>query len=1010
MKRNQICLFILCCLACTTMFEVNILGQEPDKILISAKITDAEGNPLVGAEVRSDRSRTVITTDEEGMFSMEVLTSAMILIEAENFEPYKVQAVSLVNGASVTLIKMPFHLGKEDEVVMPFTVMEKRKIVSPVYSLKTANIAKTDAKLGITEALRGRVPGLYGTNSIRGLSNPLIIVDGFTLASSSRGSDFNMLDFMDLEEIAEITVLKDASSRMLYGSEANNGAVIITSKRGESHKSTIGLRTESGIRTPISYPDYLDAADYMAMYNRASINDGGLAKYSDEDIENTRNGTDPIRYPNEEFFNSTYLNDFSPFFQLSANASGGNENARYYSRLSWYHSGDLYALEQENKSFAENNLTFRGNVDYNVNDWLSASLDAFFLIGSDREPVRNFWSDAATHLPNAYPLLIPLDMVGDETLLEKARIYDGNVLGGTNQYKNNIYGNFVQGGFRTPTTRMSRINTGFDFDLDMITEGLTAQIKFNYDILSSYILSYNHEYAVYEPRYVPATGYEGDSLTLTKIGLDRRNQSQGLSNPMAERRLGILSSVNYNRVFAEKHNISAMATGYWSHYDVMADFYTNKYNNFGLNANYMYDNRIVLNLTGILTGSGYLPGGDRYRISPSVGLGWIVSEESFLSGNNVVNYLKVKVNYGTLLTDDGMPDRRIYASTFSSSGSLTYNQGLNSNSGKRFSNFGNPGISFISRNDFNIGIESMLAGKRIWVEASYFKSLESGVITKRSDAYPSYIPVLQYENYEKYSDAGFDAGFTINEKLGDFHFSFGGNLVYVVPKAVRIDEPEYINAPYRQLQGQPYDAIFGYEAIGLFRDTDEIAAHASQVALGAVIPGDIKYKDLNDDGKIDENDLKIIGYSRARLGYGINLTLKYDKFSLFVLGTGQGGSQRIFSNSYYWQVGQTAKYSVSAMDYWTPETANTATKPILHLNAADNNFRNSTYWIENNNWFSLHTIQLTYRMKSTFANNVQVYIRGHNLATISPIKDKLELNIGSAPQMRTYAAGLVIMF
>ena len=1011
MKKKCIFLFILSCFLSFITPGKNFYGQEVPRIVLNVKVTDTEGKVVSSAAISSDRSRTVVFTNDEGMFSLEVQPNEVILIEAEGYEPLIIKALDLTEVKSVFLLTQPFHLKKSDEINMPFNTMKKRQIISAINTLKPEEIDKLDSKQGITEAIRGRVPGVYGSQNIRGLSNPLIVIDGFPRASSSKGSDFNMISYLDMHEIKEITVLKDASSRMLYGAQANDGVILITTRRGQAFKSKVGIRAETGIKTPVSYPDYLNAADYMTMYNLASVNDGGTARYSDEVIENTRNGEDRLRYPDEDFFNEIYLNNFSNFFRLSADASGGNEQARYYSKLGWTQTGDIYALQQEGKSFLNNEMTFRGNVDYDVSSWLKSGLDAFFLFGADRQPIRNFWSDAASHLPNSFPMTIPLSALGDTLIGETARVFDGSILGGTNQYQNNIYGNFVQGGFRTYTSRISQISTNFDFDLGMITEGLTARAAFTYDILNSYILSYSHQYAIYEPRYVTKVDSPpNDSLTVNKIGEDRRSQTQNLSNPLSENRFGVISSVNYNRTFSEKHTVSAVANGYWGKYDIMESNYSSKYNNFGLTANYMFDNRIIAQITGTLTGSMYLPEDSRYRAAPSIGLGWVVSEEGFLSGNNFVNYLKVKAVYGKILTDEGFPTYRIYNSTFSGSGTFRYNQNLNQNSGRVFRNLANTEIDLISRNDINVGLEAMLGDNRLWVEGNYFRTLKDGVITRRSDAYPAIIPVLQYENYEQYSDQGVDLAINYKDKAGDFRYSLSANMVYVIPKAVLLEEPVYSDAPYRQLQGKPYDAIFGYVAEGLFQDEDEIAAHPSQASLGGVIPGDIKYKDLNDDGIIDANDQKIIGYSRARLGYGAHLSLGYKNFSLFALGTGQSGSNRTFSNSYYWQVGQTAKYSDVVLNSWTPATASTATYPILHLNAADNNHRTSTYWLENNDWFTLHTLQLTYDIVPGFGKGFQVYLRGSNLLTISPVKEKLELNIGSAPQMRTYALGANVMF
>jgi TonB-linked SusC/RagA family outer membrane protein len=988
---------------------VHASGQEDASIQRSVSVTDTEGKPVT-ASIFSDRNMKVICTGGNGVFNLKALPNEVILIEADGYEPVKKPASFFVDSSHVRLLKKPHHLRSSDAVILPFHILKKRQIPNAVFTLNAAEIEATDSRQSVADALEGRIPGVFGSTNIRGLGNALIVIDGFPAASSSYGSNYDILNYYDLSDIEQISWLKDVPSGMLYGSEAHSGVVLITTKRGEAHKTKVGLRAEAGVEVPKSYPDYLNAADYMTMYNRAAQNDGLEEVYTSEQIAATREGTDHVKYPDEDFYNSTYLKDFSTFSKLSAHASGGNEQARYYSKVGWRHSGSLYSLEQEGKSFTNNELTFMGNVDYNITSWLKSNLDVFFLYGADRQPVRNFWSDAASQLPNSFPMLIPLSMINDEAIADKAKIFDGNILGGTNQYKNNIYANFVQGGYTTYTSRISQMRTGFDFNLGKLAEGLSAKVDFIYSVLNSYNLSYNHGYAVYEPAWVPAVGYSGDSLTIKKIGLDSKSQSQSLTKPAAERRLGFSGVVNYDRTFGEKHTLQAVLSSYQSKYDTIGAVYSKKQQVFGLSTNYMYDNRFVAQLSATYTGSGYLPKHQRYKAAPSVGLAWILSEENFLKGNNAVNYLKIKAAYGTLVTDAYMYHHKMYASAFYGGGTFTYNQNINSNSIRTFGNLGNPDIDMIRRKSLTVGLEASLAGDRLWLEGGYFENTLSGQIIKRTDTYPAYIPVLQWENYDKRSHKGFEAGITCKNRAGDFRYRINANMVYSLPNTDRIDEPVYTDAPWRQRLNQPTDAIWGYEALGLFADAADIAAHADQSALGSVTPGDIKYRDLNNDEKIDENDQKIIGNRDPRFGYGINLTIGYKNLSLFATGSGQYDSEGSFSGSYYRPEGNTAKYSDIVLGSWTPATAATDAFPALHLNAANNNYVSSTYWLEKMNAFNLHAVQLTYDIRPGFCKNLQLYVRGSNLLTISPARKKLELNIATAPQMRIFALGCHIVF
>jgi hypothetical protein len=270
--------------------------------------------------------------------------------------------------------------------------------------------------------------------------------------------------------------------------------------------------------------------------------------------------------------------------------------------------------------------------------------------------------------------------------------------------------------------------------------------------------------------------------------------------------------------------------------------------------------------------------------------------------------------------------------------------------------------------------------------------------------------VLPYENYESYQDSGIDLGLNWSNRSGDLEYIVGVNFTYVTPKAIQVEEPQFPDA-YRLREGKSTDSMFGYVAEGLFRDSADITSHALQT-FGEVRPGDIKYKDLNNDGFIDEADQEQIGNSRSRMQYDVNLTIKWKGFSLFALGTGQSGSNMYLNNPYYWVYGNTAKYSEVVTGRWTPTNASNATYPRLTTGDGSNNFRNSTYWIVDNNWFTIHTAQLSYNIpsKSEAIKGMKVYLRGSNLATFSKVKDERELNIGIAPQMRSFAIGLVASF
>ena len=399
-----------------------------------------------------------------------------------------------------------------------------------------------------------------------------------------------------------------------------------------------------------------------------------------------------------------------------------------------------------------------------------------------------------------------------------------------------------------------------------------------------------------------------------------------------------------------------------------------------------------------------------------------MSEEDFMP-TTLIDFLKLRFDWGIINTDQGVADYYLYQTTYSQGETFSYNNGGFSNSVRYVGNIGNPDIGWVKRNEISAGFDALLLNRSLNIEATYFRSRLYDEITTRNNYYPVFVGdtinrkndvdnTLPYENYNSHLNQGVEFGITWRRVSGDWQIAVGSNLVYAIPKVLQLDEPDYA-FDYLRRTDKPTDAIFGYVAEGLFKDQTDIDNHPLQT-FGIVQPGDIKYKDLNNDGLIDVNDMEVIGYSKPRVQYSFHMNLSYKNLTLFAIGTGQSGQSSIFNSPYYWIYGE-RKYSEEVLGRWTSETAGSATYPRLSSVNNSNNFRNSTYWLEKSNWFTLQRVQLTYNLPdkvimSSFVKGLQVYVRGSNLLTFSQIKDKLELNVGTEPQFRTYAAGLNVSF
>jgi len=863
--------------------------------------------------------------------------------------------------------------------------------------LNPQEILKYDPQSSVRGMLNGRVPGLFGSNDIRGVGNPLYVINGVP----REGVDIS------LQEIEQVTILKDLSTMMLYGSHANNGVVLITTRRGSPLKKEVNFTAKSGINIPISYPKYLKAGDYMELYNEALKNDGLEERYSDDIISATRSGTDNILYPDVNYYNSTYLKDWSNSYNIIGEITGGNEIGQFYLNVGWDRSTGILALGEGDDEKTDR-FNLRSNIDYRVNDDIDLNFDGAVIFNFSRGPrytSDNFWQLSSTYKPNIYNPLIPAELITDENMLSGAKLVDKKyVLGGTSEYLTNIFGELTRNGTRRTNDKLIELNTGLDFDLSGLTEGLSARAYISFDMYSMFSEGLMNSYSVYRPNFSADT-----IASFTKLGQDVKMHERTISDVTFFRRYGAYGMFDYKKIFGD-HRINANALVFLNRYDQEDVLQPMKSLHYGLRVNHMFKNKYITELTGVYTGSGKLYHTDRvFAFSPGVGLGWIVSEESFLNENTIINYLKLNANWAINNTDENIINYRQVLDYYVRSGSVSYYHGQYSNPGVNIFP-GNKKLEMEKTMNMNLGVEARLLDYRLGIEGSYFYNKNYDLIEQRLNTLPNYFGSIPYENFGSYQHKGVETGLTYDMSMGDVKLKLGTNLTYSVSKVLLRDELIYVDK-YRRTVGQPTEAIFGYVALGLFEDQSEIDNHAVQ-SFGIVQPGDIKYEDLNKDGTIDENDQKMIGRSKPVVQYDFHLQLTYKGLDLFALGTGQNGQDSYFNNSYYWVYGD-RKYSETVLNRWTPETASTANYPRLSSSSNSNNFRNSTFWLHERNWFTLHTIQMTYTLPArdiVGLDNVSFFLRGNNLFTISDIREKMELNVGSAPQTRAYILGMKLMF
>lgn len=1016
MKMKKKYSIILILLSVVILFiSNNVIAQEDgDKVTVESVITDPDGNPVGNAEVFSGSSFT--RSDDSGRFSIEIEPGTSLVIEAQGYENITIPLQDARNLAEINLEPTPFLYGSDEKVDLAFRKVHKGNVVGAFSNINADKVGSYDNTIWANDVLAGRTLGMLGSNSIRGLGigidvanvtgsglrsgNALYIVDGLP-------RDINSLR---LSEIEDITVLKDVNSAILYGSAAVNGVILVTTKRGESFKKESNFTANYGISTPRALPEYLNSADYMTYYNQARANDGSSSTFSEEEIENYRSGN-KYRYPDVDYYSDEHLKSFRSYFDLNGEFSGGNEVASYYTNVGWNSVGGLVDFG-EGANARDNTFNVRGNVDLKINEWIKTSVDGASVFVNDRDARGNYWGDAANIRPHLYTPLLPFDLIDQENDLFRSRKNDVNeeyLLGGNSNHMNTPFGDGYSGGYEERIERNFSFNNRIDFDLEKFTEGLSFHTNISFDYYTRYYQRIANSYSVYEPTWAED---EDRIIDLTQHGVDERPGTQSVGNTFFRRRFGFYGLLSYDRLFNDVHHVTGSLLGYGSNFKESWNFQGLKQAHVGLQVSYVYDQKYMVDFSSNYANSTKLPEGNRGGFSPSLGLAWMMSSEDFMASADNVDYLKLRLSGGTLNSDLPIGGYYYYDYQYGGSGWYNWYEGTRSRGGTSSSWSNNPNLGFAKRNEVTFGFEGLFFDKMLGLEANVFYELYSDLVTRPGTVYPSfYTAYIPYENFEADEYKGAEMGVTFEKSAGEWNFHLGVNALYVTSERTKVDE--VYNNDYQYRQGNPRDASFGLEALGLFEDQADIDNSPIQ-AFGDVQPGDIKYKDQNDDGIVDGNDEVYLRRWQAPFSGGLDLRVSYKDLSLYVLGEGRSGSETFMEGDYYWVDGND-KYSEVVRGSWTEETKNTATYPRLSSESDNNNFRRSSYWLYNNDYFQIRKIQLTYNVPESLSNNLlmknlEVFVDASNVYQFAKNREIRDLNVGGQPYYRSFSLGLKANF
>ena len=908
--------------------------------------------------------------------------------------------------------------GQDSLVNVAFRKVAADEVMGGVSSVNYRELMKKNYNTYSLDNMQGYVAGYTGAG-MWGFGSALVLIDGVPREASNVKPD----------EIEDITFLKGAQAVVLYGSRAAQGAVLITTKRGQVNDGLkVNVRANTGWSVAKSYPEYLGSAEYMTLYNEARANDGLAPLYSDDVIYHTAMGTNPYRYPSIDFYSSDYVKKSYNRSDVTAEIEGGNDRARFYANVSYYRLGD-YMNFGEAKDNHTDRFNVRGNVDMRINDFITAYVNANATYYNARSANSDgFWSAAATMRPNRVSPLIPLsyldeNAVGARTMLDNTtNIINGCFLGGSQTDLTNVFANTYAAGHSTWTSRQFQFDAGVNVDLSSLLQGLSFHALVGVDYATSYTTSFDNVYATFEPTWSTYNGKDVIVALNSNGTVDKKSGVQNISGSYDNQTIAFSGHFDYKRTFNEVHNVSAMAVVNGWQQTESGVYHKVSNANLGFQADYNYAKKYFASMAIATPWSARLPEGHRAGFSPSLTVGWNIAKEAFMEGS-VFNDLKLSASYSDLKTDLGIDDYYMYLGTYQSGGWWDWNGGTG-HSAVQSKRGGNDDFGYLRRKEFAVNLHGALLERTLTADFSFFTNKMTGGIITASNQMPSYFRVyypessfLPYINFNEDQRTGFDLALNYRKTLGDFGVNVGLNLTHYTTKATKRDDTNYADA-YQHREGKPLDAIWGYECLGFFHDEADIANSPEQKLGATVRPGDLKYKDQNGDGVIDSKDQVNLGKA-GRYGapttLGLNITLKYKNFTLFMLGVGSFGGHAMKSNSYWWIAGED-KYSSVVRDRWTPETADMATYPRLTTQSGANNNTNSDFWLYSTSRFDLAKVQLTYDLPTTlftkvpFITGVSVYASGNSLLTLAKERELLEMNIGSAPQARFYNFGVNVSF
>ena len=1001
---------------------------QEQQIEVTGTVTDVNKEPLIGVNITvKNMPGFGVMTDINGKYKIKVPDYSTLIFSYVGFQS---KEVLVKDKKVIDVIMKEDENNVLDEVTITGTGAQKKITVTGAVTTVDVSQLKTPSS-SITNALAGNVPGILARQTsgqpgdnisefwIRGIStfgagsSALVLVDGFE----------RDLNEVNVEDIQDFSVLKDASATAIYGSRGANGVVLITTKRGKEGKTKVNVKVETSYSTRTKTPEFVDGVTYVNMVNEAFTTRSKPAPYSAEDVELFRNGLDPELFPNVDWMD-LILKKGAPIYRATVDLSGGGTTARYFVSASYVDEGGMYKTDEGLKEYNTNanyrRWNYRMNIDLNLTKTTLLKVGVSGSLDKQNQPggsASQIWISALSYNPIATPV----------------KYKDGKwAAQGTNNQINPWF-LVTQMGYAEKWNNKIQTTINLEQDLKFITEGLKFYGRFGYDTNT-----YNTNSHIKYPDMWKAQNKRNAE---GKLEYDKVVSEQLMVvNPHAtgNRKEYLEAELHYNRTFGdhivggvlkysqdktvntsenlEKNAIQAIERRHQG----LAGRFT-----YGWKYRYFFDFNFGYN------GSENFATGHQFGFFPAYSAAWNIAEEPIIKKILPwMNMFKLRYSYGKV-GNDYLSSRFPYLSTYKTQDKYGYyygDIGTNSSTGAfyqglTYSNFASTGITWEVAKKHDVGVDFSLFDDKFSGTVDYFHEQRDGIYMKRT-----YLPystgLLEYSPYANVGSVlsrGFDGNIAYNQKLGDVALTFRANMTYSKNEIKAYDEA-YSHFDYKRNQGFRVDQLRGLISEGLFVDYDDIRNSPKQT-FGDVAPGDIKYKDVNGDGVIDSNDEVPIGATtRPNLIYGFGLSAQWKGFDFNLHFQGAGKSSFALYGSVAYPLSQQYWGNILTDvvgNYWSlGENENPNAKyPRLTFGGNSNNYRTSTYWMRDGSYLRLKNLELGYTLptqwtRSLYLNKVRIYLMGTNLLTFSSFKlwDP-EMGSGTGekyPLSRTYTIGLTV--